>query len=269
MSRTTLALVGLVVLLVLAGCNAPATETERTLTPAPVPETASPTPTRALAPGVDSAGVFDSPALASAHARVLGEASYTVNQTVFQQYPNGTVDARYVTVARFAADHTVFRSTLRQADRRDGRLVTRRVERYGDGSRVYEAVTAENETTYGVVRGPDGEPRSPVNVFPANLTNRRPIERLFTLVETETVETRARNGTRFVRVATTEPQRLPPLRNVTLTATVREDGVVTAYRVTYDVDRGEGRIDVLVALEYTAIGETTPEAPPWLDRARD
>lgn len=267
MSRISLVLV---VVLLLAGCNAPTAEpTEPTLTPAPVPETPSPTPSRGLAPGVGPTGVADAAALAAAHARVLGSASYTVNQTLLQRYPNGTVDARYVTVARFAADHTVFRSTLRQADRRDGRLVTRRVERYGDGDRVYEAVTEGNTTEHRLVRGADGEPRSPVNVFPANLTNRRSIARLFTLVGTEVIDRRIENGTRLVTVGTTEPQPLPPLQNVTVTATVQADGLVRAYRVEYGVERDGARVAVLVVLRYTAVGATTPEAPPWLGRVSD
>lgn len=258
-------------LLVLAGCNVPTAEPAPTesVTAAPVPavpETA--TPEGQLVPGVFADGVAGG-RLGNVHGEALEGVSYTVNQTLLQRYANGTVRSRYVTVARFAADPSRFRTTLRQADREDGRLVTRTVSRYGDGERAYEAVTEANTTRYGVVRWPDGEPREASAIYPGNLTNDRSIARVFTLVETRPVEEFEANGTRYVRLRSVPNATLPPLSNVTVTAVVSEEGLVRSYRVSYDVSRTEGSVRTTVALSYTRVGETVVVEPPWLDRARN
>lgn len=261
--------VGLVLVL-LAGCNAPASSTPApTLTPVPLPEATASSDRLAageLAPGVDPSGVTDAGRLARAHGTVLATNGYTVNQTLGQTYRNGTVESRYVTRARFAAGAEGFRANLTQTDRVDGTLSTRYVERFADGQRVYEAVTSVTDRRYRVVRGPDGAPRSPVAFYPTNFTNEPAIARLFTLVETTTTDRWVENGTRYVRVASDRPATLPPLRNVTLEATVAETGLVTDYRVTYDIDRRGAVVHVVVAVTYTDVGETTVRPPGWLDR---
>lgn len=253
------------VLLVTAGCSLPAGEPTATdrVTAAPVPEaTARP---GVLAPGVTEAGVTDPGRLAAAHARTLEATSYTVNQTLVQRWTNGTLRSRYVTVARFGAEPGRFDAQLEQTDREAGRLVTRRVHRYGDGERAYIATTEGNRTSYRLLRYPDGAPRDPTDVYLRNLTNVLAVERVFTLVPTDTVGTFTENGTRYVRVESTAPTTILPLRNVTVTATISESGVIRAYRVRYDVTR-EGELRATVALRYTAVGSTQVTEPPWLDR---
>lgn len=258
-------------LLLLAGCNAPAgpagpsTET-RTVTPVPVPSVeATATPDGQFAPGIRD-GEVNGERLADAHARALGDTSYTVNQTIVQRYSNGTLRSRYVTVARFTATPGRFAATLRQIDRRDGRLTERTVRRYGDGENAYAAVTEENTTRYQRLRWPDGEPRDPRLVYPENLTNARSIARVFSLVETRAVDTVEANGTRYARLESVGNATLPPLTNVSVTALVSERGVLRSYRVTYDVSRSEGGVRATVAVSYTRVGETTVSEPPWLDR---
>lgn len=258
-------------LLLLAGCNAPAgpagpsTET-RTVTPVPVPSVeATATPEGQFAPGVRTDGV-DGGRLADAHASALANTSYTVNQTLVQRYANGTLRSRYVTVARFTATPGRFAATLRQADRRDGRLVERTVRRYGDGDVAYAAITERNTTRYQRLRWPDGEPRDPRLVYPENLTNARSIARVFTLVETRVVDTVEINGTRYARLESVSNATLPPLANVSVTALVSKRGVLRSYRVTYDVARSEGSVRATVAVSYTRVGETTVSEPAWLDR---
>lgn len=258
-------------LLVLAGCNAPtgpagpSTET-RTVTPVPVPSAeATTTPDGQFVPGVRDDGV-DGGRLAEGHALALANTSYTVNQTLVQRYANGSLRSRYVTVARFTETPGRFDATLRQADRRDGRLVERTVRRYGDGDAAYVAITEENTTRYQRLRWPDGEPRDPQRVYPENLTNARSIARVFTLVETRMVDTVEVNGTRYARLESAENATLPPLANVSVTALVSERGVLRSYRVTYDVSRREGGVRATVAVSYTRVGETTVTEPSWLDR---
>jgi hypothetical protein len=255
-----------VALVVLAGCSLPTggeTATPERVTAAPVPEaTARP---GVLAPGVTDAGVTNPGRLAAAHARTLEATSYTVNQTLVQRWTNGTLRSRYATVARFGAEPGRFDARLVQTDREDGRLVTRQVRRYGDGERAYIATTEANRTTYRLLRYPDGEPRDPTDVYLRNLTNVLAVERVFTLVPTDTVGTFTENDTRFARVESTAPTTILPLRNVTVTATVAESGVIRSYRVRYDATR-EGELRASVALRYTAVGTTTVTDPPWLDR---
>lgn len=262
--------VWLVLAAVLAGCNAPASsDPASTLTPAPVPAsnaTADRLAAGELAPGVEASGVTDATRLAAAHADVLAASGYAVNQTLTQTYANGTVESRYVTRATFAAVPGRFGATLTQTDRGEDGLSTRTVERFADGRRVYEAVFEGNETRYRVIRSSDGTPKPPTAFYPTNFTNEPAVARLFTLVATETTDRWVENGTRYVRVASGERATVPPLRNVSLAATVAETGLVTDYHVQYDVVRGGVTVHVDVAVSYTDVGETTVRPPEWLDR---
>lgn len=253
-------------LLTAAGCSLPTggepTATER-VTAAPVPEaTARP---GVLAPGVTESGVTDPGRLAAAHARTLEATSYTVNQTLTQRWTNETLRSRYTTVAQFGAAPGRFDARLKQVDWEDGRLVTRRVHRYGDGQRAYIATTEDNDTDYRLLRYPDGAPRDPTDVYLRNLTNVLAVERVFTLVPTDTTGTFTENGTRFVRVESTAPTTILPLRNVTVSATVAESGIIRSYQVRYDATR-EGELRATVALRYTKVGSTTVTDPSWIDQ---
>ena len=257
------------VLLVVAGCNAPTGDSSTdaaTVTPVAVPETtATPRHPGRLAPGVTDEGVVDPGRLVRTHEARLSATTYTVNQTLVRRDDNGTVRSRYVTRARFAAEPGRFRAVVRQADRENGTLVVRYDERFGDGDRAYAAEDTGNGTEYRLMRYPGGGPRDPEGVYFRNLTNRDAIGRLFTLADTEPVGTFTEDGTRFVRLRSPEPTAIPPLRNVTLTATVSERGVVRSYRVEYDVTR-DGAVATTVAVSYTGVGTTTVERPAWVDR---
>ena len=257
-------------LLVVAGCNVPASDPApdtATVTPAPVPESTATGP-EVFAPGVTGDGVTTPTRLARAHARTLEATSYTVNQTLVQRFDNGTLRSRYVTHARFAPEQGRFRASLQQVDREEGDRVRRRTRRFGDGERAYVANTEANDTTYRLLRYPDGEPRPPSSVYVRNLTNSGTIERLFTLVDTRTVGTFTENGTRYARVRSSEPAALPPLQNVTLVATISERGVVAQYRVEYDVVR-TGRVEATIVVSYTDLGTTTVDRPAWVDRVNE
>lgn len=262
--------VWLVLAAVLAGCNAPASsDPGSTLTPAPVPASdasADRLATGELAPGVEPSGVTDATRLAAAHADVLAASGYTVNQTLTQTYANGTVESRYVTRATFGTAPGRFEATLTQTDRGEDGLSTRTVERFADGTRVYEAVTEATGTRYRVIRGPDGSPRDPGTFYPTNFTNEPAVARLFTLVATEPTDRWVEDGTQYLRVESQARATVPPLRNVTLEATVAETGVVRDYRVEYDVVRGGTLVHVTVAVSYADVGEATVERPGWLDR---
>lgn len=268
-SRTAVT-VALLLLAALAGCNAPASDTETpepTLTAAPIPGPTDTPSSDDLAvgeypPGVTRAGVTAPGRLARAHEAALAGTSYAVNQTLVQRYPNGTVRVRHVVRGRFTAAPGEFRSTVRRVDRRGGVRSRTTVERYADGRRVYERVVENGTDRYRLARYPDGSPRVPKAVYPSNLTNRREVERLFSRIVTTTTD----RGPSHVRVQSVGRTSLPPLENVTLTATVAKSGLVTAYQVTYDVRRAGRRVRVTVTVSYHDVGTATVERPDWVDR---
>lgn len=261
----------LVLAVVLAGCDAPVDPTaERTLTPVELPETATGGDSRSadeLAPGVDHSGVVAPTRLADAHAAALRGRSYVVSQRFHRTGPNGSLQSRSVVRARFGSTDGRFRYTMNETHRRSGGLVTRHVERFADGTHVYEAVSENGPTRYRLVRTASGRVRSPGTIFPWNLTNRRAIARLFDLVETRVADVRAVNETRTVLVVSEDgTAERSSLQNLSLTATVTRDGLVSTYHVEYEVGRGDDRNEVVVDVAYTAIGETDVVEPSWLDR---
>lgn len=266
MRRTSLA-VALASLVVLAGCGTSAPDTdESTLTPAPVPEAGRPTATAGsgeLAPGLRETGVVDPGRLVAAHAATLATTSFTVRQSVVRRYPNRTVASRYETVVRLSADKRRFHYVLRQANRRDGRLHETRIERFSTGEHVFERVRQDGATRYDRVRAPG------VRAFlPANASNRRALERLLDRVDTTVTGRLVRNGATLYRVGIENGRTdAPPLENVSLTALVAESGLVSEYRVEYDVTHGGVRHHVVVEVAYTRLGETTVERPAWVDDA--
>lgn len=258
----------LVVLLATAGCSAPlgpATEApdRSTLTPVSVPETTERTAVASeVAPGVTADGVRSPDRLGTAHARVLAGTSYTANRTVIRRDREGAVVGRTRTVVRVSADPGRFRYEL---ELREGER--RRVERYGDGERVYERETTTNGTRAAVVRGPDGEPLDPRTVSFGDASNRRGIVQLFVRFPFQVTDSVMRNGTTYYRLATSEPRALPPARNITATALVSERGLVRNYTITYRVQRGEQPTTVRVESRFTDVGATTVEPPAWYPAA--
>jgi hypothetical protein len=236
------------------------------VTPAPVPE-ATPT-NEGLAPGLEVTGVFDAGRLAAAHADALAGRSFTFIR-VDARYTDGELRQRDRSVLRYAADGERFRYDLRQTDRSEGADTTSRIRRYADGTRVYQAVTRANETSYDVLRTAGGSTSDPARVFPSNATNERGLARLFVLVDTEVTGERVAGGTRVYRVATPAPQSVPPLRNITLVANVTETGLVRDYRLRYDVVRSGRQVEVVVRTTYRDVGETTVTEPVWLERATE
>lgn len=249
----------------LAGCNAGGSGPATTVTPAPVPD--SPESPGDVAPGVPSENAtttgIDGQYVAQVHSRTLQNTSYTVNQSVVQRFPNGTVAARYVTTGQFGPDGDLAAVTLRQFDRRPGGTTLRTVERYQEGDQRYRLVI-ENGTREVTV---SDEPGYGAAEYRSVLANGDAVARVFGFVSTSVSETEVVDGTEFVTVETAEPASVPPLRNVTLTARISERSVIRSYRVTYEVERQGQRLDTTVSLEYTDVGTTTVERPAWVENA--
>jgi len=257
-------LLALVSLVGLAGCNAVAPEPGTTVTPAPVPD--NPESPGDVGPGVSSnvttTGI-DGQYVARVHTRTLQNTSYTVNQSVVQRFPNGTVAARYVTRGWFGPDGDLAAVTLRQFDRGSGGDTLRVVERFQEGDRRYRLVT-ENGTRETTV---SDEPGYGAADYRRVLANGGAVARVFAFVSTDVVDTETVDGTEFVTVETTDPESVPPLENVTLTARISERNVIDSYRVAYEVERQGQRLNTTVSLVYTDVGTTTVERPAWVDNA--
>ncbi|MFC6965212.1 hypothetical protein ACFQL7_28445 [Halocatena marina] len=105
MSRRVPLSLGLVCLLVLAGCSgfggSLRTSPSPTISPADVPTDRTPTtPQNQLAPGVLPSGVYNASALAAVHNRTLTNTSFTIRTNVTVTSPNGTVVTSYRSVSR-------------------------------------------------------------------------------------------------------------------------------------------------------------------------
>lgn len=259
-----------VAMVVLAGCGGavapgPDGTPTRTVTPAPVPEgTGTPQSPSELAPGVTAEGVFDPVRLADAHAAVLSNTSFTAVREERRRYANGSLRSSYRSTVRMSAAGDRFHYELNQTDVRDGRPVEQRLARYADGSVVYVATTRGRETTYSVVGGPEA-PADPSTVLPGNATARFGVLRLFGSLRFDVRGNRTVEGRTVYRLTVENGSRtLGGLRNVSMDATVRDDGLVTAYRLSYRV--GDVRIDV--AVEFRRVDETAVTRPDWLPSAR-
>lgn len=259
-----LVLAFLAALVMLGGCSGPydaEPTADVTLTPVVVPDdTATATPGTAgeLAPGLTDAGVVDPARLGAAHARTLDAASYTFHRNVTRRALDGTLVLGTDTVLRRTASGNRFRYTLTFSGRE-----RRVVDRYADGTRLYERESTPNATTYRQLRvGED-----PRNASFGSLTGRRDVVNLFTRFRFEIEDRVERNGTTHYRLATTEPRDLLPLRDITVRALVSERGLVSEYDISYRVVRDDRAVRVRVTVRIGDVGTTTVAEPAWYDDA--
>jgi len=260
----------LAALVLLAGCGSVASPggdgtPTRTVTAVPVPqETPTPRGPAVLAPGLSAEEVFDATELADAHAATLSATSFTAVREERRHRADGSLVSRYRSVVRMSATGDRFRYGLNQTDVRDGRVRNQSLARYADGSRVYVSTTRGGETTYSVLGGT--EPTDPSAVFPENATARIGLVRLFGSLRLDVVDRRTVDDRTVYRVAVENgSQQLGTLRNVSLNATIREDGLVTAYRLSYEI----GSLRVAVAVDFRDVGGTEVTPPSWLPAARN
>jgi len=257
----------LVLVVGLAGCNAGPTGTGTTLTPASVPD--APDSPGDVAPGVSAdtgtATGVDGQYIARAHTRQLLNTSYTVKQSIVKRFPNGTVAARYVTRGQFGPDGDLATVTLQQFDRGVDGTSRRTVRRFQARGERYRLVV-ENGTRETTVTSESGYGAAD---YRSVLANGGAVARVFGFVSTGVTGTDVVNGTEVVTIETSEPASIPPLTNVTLTATVTEENVIVFYQVAYDVTRQGQQLNTTVSLEYTDVGTTTVERPGWVGNLTD
>lgn len=264
METERLAGAALVVAVVLAGCGGaePARETP-TFTGAPLPPS-EPEPGRptALAPGLTADGTLRPAELVAAHSRRLANTTYTIrtNRTVREasrlvsrsetRLEIGPARERY----RYTSEFVRFEP--------DGRQVARtRIEVFTDGERTYRKLVqnrSAGRNTSTVLRV-----RTSV-VLPFELTYDRALFSLFADSEVTSVDRAAGGATSYT--VTHELDRVQVYSfadEATLTTVVREDGLVEQYRVDYTVTVDEPVRRVAWRVQFTDLGTTRVEAPPW------
>jgi hypothetical protein len=262
------ALVGLLLVVTLAGCSglsSPGDPTP-TLSPAAVP-TDVPTdrPPRRLAPGVTESGIVDASALAAAHAEVLTGARVTLRYNYTERALDGALRWRTVTTVRFGDDG---RYRYARTDS-DANGTARRVERWSDGERVVERQRVGDNTTVEILRDARGDPLAPDAALPVDRDDGRGIEAVFDAVPTTVTGRERRNGTTYYRLSGTGPATPNPtaIEDASLRAVVDGRGLVHRYRLGYTIDRGDGPPGRVVGiLRVTDLGETTVRRPGWAEK---
>jgi len=264
-SRTAVAALLCLALLSLAGCNAfvggdtTASPAEAdAVTPAPVPTTAVPFP-----PGITERRI-DAATLAAAHARALRSYNYTltVSHRLFDE--NGTV-------SELDRRRTVAVGGERYVGGYERRVVTRVSTRTTDDVAYWTNGSAfatrlrvsQRDPYYGYstsgdpIIDPDGSRRlnRTLDALALRVTDRTD----------DGVVLAARRATVPDRLLT--PAGVADPHNVSTTAQVRFDGVVTDWRLAYDARlRGEP-IRVVQRFRVSGLGTTTVVRPDWVGRA--
>lgn len=269
--------VGVVVLLVLAGCSAglgPTGTETAIVTPAPVPsETASQTPEPRLPAGVTVAGGITDPWLVTTRsAEQLAGTNYTRSIVEELRYSNGTPRWRLEREIRVGADRSFTVEIHRGHDRpgwafasADRLAVFTAHTESPARTRSYWAVSEDGNTRYEIL---DGVARA----------NSRTLFRLLSRFDTRVTGRTTRNGTLLYRIeaeARGAPRqmryadRTERARNVTLAVLIDPDGVIHRWRVAYTTVEDGTEVRYTRTERVTDIGVTTVPMPDWVDRLRD
>lgn len=266
----------LVLLLVLAGCSGPLDpldddEPQSTVTPAAVP-----TDQPMLAPGLTGEGVVNATALATAHARVLRNTSYTSRHQQVIRGANGTVQLHYEVVTTVSADRARVRERMRV---KEGSFSTpgdvdpslpRRATLWLGPQQTLRRVTYLNGTTAVKQLAPEQAEfrRRSYN------TSANQVRDILGGATTTVTERATRNGTRMYQVTATDwPHGEYPfifsgegtVQNATLSLMTTEEGLVRRYRGQYTLDQPDGGTRLItIERRYWDVGNTTINRPDWV-----
>ncbi|MFC7131026.1 hypothetical protein [Haloferax chudinovii] len=230
--------------------------------PMPTPES------RAVAPGVSTAGVENATRLAAAHRRAAANRSYRWTLG-YRESIAGDETGREVEVVRVEAPNVYVSEVGRAGQLRAFPRPTASEDSYADGTTRYARRPAEPDGVAARVLDAD------VRDGPGRQASRAARYLEWYLSADETSVTRVERAANAA--AEPEPELGPALyriegrgtdfprsRGYRVQAVVEEDGFVRSMRVTYETRDGLG---VEVWFAYDAVGETTVTRPAWLDRA--
>jgi len=236
-----------VLAVVLAGCGSLAADpgTPRTLSPAPVPEptTQADSP---LPPGLSGGGVTDVDALARAHVAALEGRSFTLQVNESYDDLSGFRVLRVERRDRYSFHDATVSIAGNRTEFVDG---THRYSRSTREGLRYELGPAVNRSAaYGWIVAPPV--RTPLSVGNATV-----------------YETRVAGERRYeIHIDRAVHPRFDSFRNYSVRATVHPNGFVSAVSVSYvRVYQGK-RTNVTRRVQYSGLGTTTVDRPPWVER---
>lgn len=262
---------GVVALLVLAGCSGLSGPSTPTLTPAPVPTDSASAQRPANASAVVGSWV-DPLAVSTAHARSLGPTSYAVVRRRTVRSASGTLRlerrARRLVGpdGRRTYERVAVRGSVRDPDAPEV------VERWQSGGRILVAVTADGRTTYFSPPVP-GEAASRRR---SQLTRQRGHGLYATLAALEPTVVERTGDPPRIELAARRADPRPAFdllvdgsdpRNLTFRAVIEPSGLVRERSLQYEAVRDGRRVRVTSRIRYTAVGNVSVERPPWYDEA--
>lgn len=217
-------------------------------------------------PGFNDTGVVDPVRLASAHAALLGNDSYTVEATRTERFSNGTLRTLVETTGGHdAGDGFRYTTTVEETADRYYAGPAGTWEVWSNGTVTVGAFTNENGTDYQL--------RGPTN---PSLDRQEDLLVLFGALETAVANRSTSNGTTRFRLEATgvrypadlaSAYGVDSVRNVSLSAVVTSEGLVREYRVAFDASRGNATTRVVETIGFSAVGSTTVRQPDWVSEA--
>lgn len=262
--RRAIGVVLLLAMLAIAGCSnlvGSGPDAQQTLTPVPVSNDSTGVggADDRIAPGLTTDGIVDSRRFLRNHAALLANSSYTLRRRVSRQYPNGsirstseTVIHRNTTAVRVRHSRTVYRGA-------NGTVTG--VERWSTNGTTYTALLRENGTRYERSTATDG-----AGTVLETAEYSESLGQILMHLPVAVGAPTEVDGTTVYPVAVTERRDVFPLRNVSFTGNVTERGIITEYRLEYEVFRDGIPISVTVRNSVTT-GPTTVDRPDWLPEA--
>jgi len=214
-----------------------------------------------LPPGVSATGITNLSALADAHARAVGNQSYTLWLDLYQtrgREPGGERLQRDMDVAVAGERHLLRTETENESG---GRRPVQTV--YHDGTSWYVADHDNGTVSY---RRASSKPPL-VAPEPSRLEDSLVLDYLSAR---ETTVTRVEGGGevryQIVGEGQSAARRSRTVGNYTVTATVTPEGLVRDLAVTADIRTRTGSHDVRFEVTYGRFSETTVEQPEWVSR---
>lgn len=216
-----------------------------------------------LPPGVSAEGVTDIEALSDAHGAVLANQSYSLERNTYSSVlrDQEIVDIRW-RVATLVEGDTYRIETSRTLDGDEAGIGSV----YHDGNNTYVADMTEETPSYH--SDVDDAHFRVSTTPPANVTDRIVETRLSTPTTTVT-GTVERDGETLYRLEGNGQPDWPGIgsvRNYTVVALVRGDGLVRAVRAEYTVIDGDRLLTIERHFRYVGLGETTVDPPQWYQR---
>lgn len=289
MPRSALQALLVASVVLLAGCTLPGqstpdggpaatpSPTDSQIAPSPTP-TASPTPDNGAYPaGLTADGVRSPWDLAQAHASVLTETSYTVEETNVIRRADGSHVKRDDRTVRVGAEPHVYRyeTSVREADSDEvyPSETPWTLQAHSNGTLVAQRVIDRSgNATVNVSRGSGGSPTPPVRYGHGSPLNQ---ERVFVILSRANVSVSGPESGPYNLTAsgftgeelTVDGTTVANVSLESFTATVQSSGLVSEYRLVVTGTVGGEQVKATEHVVYSGVGSTDPEKPDWWDEA--